>query len=116
MTYRGGSEATYTYQDVAYNCDYEIDARHKLVGVMWLRPNGLRVQWNLVPVPHDCPDDLNPSPPPLPTLPTKSLVTKVPVRRLTGKSAVLPIKIDWKGEQLGWEQQFDWRGKVRISR
>jgi hypothetical protein len=117
VTYSGDSEATYTYQGTSYNCDYEQpDAKHKLVGVMWLTPNGLKVQWNLVPVSHDCPDDIHPGPPPLPGLPTKSLVTKVPVRKLTGKSAVLPIKIAWQGEQLGWEQAFDWHGKVRIAR
>jgi hypothetical protein len=117
VTYKGGTEATYTYEDSSYNCDFDQEtARHKLVGIMWLTPNGLRVQWNLVPVPHDCPDDLNPSPPPLPTLPAKSMVTKVPVKKLTGRTAVLPIRIHWKGEQLGWSQEFDWTGKVRIAR
>lgn len=115
VTYSGGSEATYTAGDVSYNCDYDPkDAKHKLVGVMWLTPNGLRVQWNLVPMPTDCPDDVDP--PLRPTVPTKSMVTKVPVRKLTGKTATLPIKIDWKGSDLGWEEQFDWRGKVRIAR
>jgi hypothetical protein len=117
VNYRGGTEATFTYQGVAHNCDYEIDApKHKLVGIMWLTPNGLRVQWNLVPVPHDCPDDIHPSPPPLPDLPTRSMVTKVPVRKLTGRTAVLPIRVRWKGTQLGWSQEFDWTGKVRIVR
>jgi hypothetical protein len=117
VTYQGGTEATYTYDDASYNCDFDQPAvKHKFVGVMWLTPNGLRVQWNLVPVGTDCPDDINPSPPPRPTLPTKSLVTKVPVRKLTGRTAVLPIKIRYSGESLGWQQDFDWHGKVRIAR
>jgi hypothetical protein len=116
VTYIGQTAAVLNLHDGgSYACDYDVDEKRKLVGVVWVSPNGVRVQWTLVPIGFQCPVRAT-FVPQFDTLSAKTMTTKFPVRRFTGKTAVIPVRIKWTGGNDGWQRQVTWLGKVKIAR
>jgi hypothetical protein len=120
VNYTGDATAKLSFRDGGtYDCSFKVDEeKRNLVGLVWVSPNGVKVQWTLTPMGYKCPgfDPTDPALPEFNTLSEKSMTTKFPVRRFTKKTATVPVRIKWTDNKYGWKRDVVWTGKVTFSR
>ncbi|HEU4657180.1 MAG TPA: hypothetical protein VFR97_06625 [Capillimicrobium sp.] len=102
----------------SWDCSYvadELFTPATLAAVLVAGPNGITINWSLVPPAWACPDDAPQSP--SIDMPSQGFATKHPLRAFTGKTARLPIKIHAEGgNRLASSWELDWRGTVVLKR